>query len=47
MLTAILFLVAIVAAPILLVAMTLVLLGSTVAGLVDGAEHGLLRPNPS
>jgi hypothetical protein len=46
MLTTILFLVAIVAAPVVLVGIALVLLGTAVAGLVDGADHGLVRPNP-
>ena len=47
MLTTALFLVAIVVVPVSLVIAALVLLGSAVAGLVDGSANGLVRPNPS
>jgi hypothetical protein len=43
-----LILVAVIAAvPVILVVATLLLLGSAVAGLADGAANGFIRPNPS
>ena len=47
MLTTILLIIAIVGVPAALVVATLVVLGTAVAGLVDGAADGLVRPNPS
>jgi hypothetical protein len=47
MLTSILLIVAIVGVPAALVVATLLVLGTAVAGLADGAAHGLVRPNPS
>ena len=47
MITTILFGVALVAAPVALVVALLLLLGSAVVGLTDGAANGLTRPNPS
>jgi hypothetical protein len=47
MVATVLFVLAIAAAPAVLVIATLVVLGSAVVGLADGAGQGLVRPNPS
>jgi hypothetical protein len=47
MLTTILLAIAIVGVPAAMVVATLLILGTAVAGLVDGAAHGLVRPNAS
>ena len=47
MITTILFGLALIAAPVVLVVALLLLLGSAVIGLTDGAANGLTRPNPS
>jgi hypothetical protein len=45
--TTLLFALAIIAAPVVLVIAGLVLLASAVVGLTDGAANGLVRPKPS
>ena len=47
MLTTIVLVIAIVGVPAAMVVAPLLILGTPVAGLVDGAAHGLVRPNPS
>jgi hypothetical protein len=47
MVTTLLFALAIIAAPVVLVLAMLVLLSSAVVGLTDGAANGLTRSNPS
>jgi hypothetical protein len=47
MLTTLLFILAIAAAPVALVILTLFVLGSALIGIIDGAANGLVRPNPS
>ena len=47
MLTAALIIIAVVGVPAAMVVATLLVLGTAVAGLADGAAHGLVRPNPS
>jgi hypothetical protein len=47
MLATVLFVAAIAAAPVVLVILTLIVLGSAVAGLSDAAAHGMVRPNPA
>ena len=47
MLSTLVFVAVIAAIPVVLVVALLLLLGSAVAGLADGATNGLLRPNPS
>ena len=47
MITTLLFALAIIAGPVVLVIAMLALLASAVVGLSDGAANGLTRPNPS
>ena len=47
MVTTLLFALAIIATPVVLVIAVLTLLASAVVGLSDGAANGLTRPNPS
>jgi hypothetical protein len=45
--TTLLFALAVLALPVVLVIAVIVLLGSAVVGMSDGAANGLVRPNPS